>query len=252
MLRLVLRTMKAIAITNQKGGTAKTTTAAALAVLLARQGRPTHLIDMDPQASLSRAFGVSDETDGLYHSLTNRAGLPVRTVAKNLTLTPATIELGRAETELLSETGREFFLQTSLAKTPLRSDAVVFLDCPPSLGVLAVNCLTTAGGMIAVIQPGGFELHVLVHLHMTIEAVQQRVNRDLHVLGAVITNAHRRRKITNLVETEVHRVYSVLGTVRSDARLLSATSAGKLHRLKTSRALEDYAKVAARLRSFLP
>ena len=71
--------MKIIAITNQKGGTAKTTTAAALGVLLARGGTRTHLVDMDPQASLTRAFGLEDETDGLYHSLTDRAGLPVRT-----------------------------------------------------------------------------------------------------------------------------------------------------------------------------
>ena len=81
--------MKIIAIMNQKGGTAKTTSAAALAVLLARRGTPTHLIDMDPQASLTRAFGLADETDGLYNALTDRAGLPVRTVSRNLTLTPS-------------------------------------------------------------------------------------------------------------------------------------------------------------------
>jgi len=108
-----------VTIVSQKEGTAKTTTAAALGVLLARSGTPTHLIDIDPQASLTRAFGLADETDGLYRSLIDRAGLPVRTVSQNLTLTPSTIELGRAETELLSETGREFFLRTSLEKTAL-------------------------------------------------------------------------------------------------------------------------------------
>jgi chromosome partitioning protein len=243
--------MKTIAITNQKGGTAKTTTTAALAVLLARSGTPTHLIDMDPQASLTRAFGLDDDTDGLYHSLTDRAALPVRTVAQNLSLTPSTIELGRAETELLSETGREFFLRTSLAKTALAHETVVLLDCPPSLGVLSVNCLTTAGGVIAVIQPGGFELHALAHLHITIQAIQERVNPDLHILGAVITNAHRRRKITDQVRMEVSRVYSRLGTVRADARLLYATTAGAIHRLSTSKALDDYAKVVEQLRPVL-
>jgi len=195
--------MKTIATTNQKGGTAKTTTAAALAVLLARGGTPTHLIDMDPQASLTRAFGLADEADGLYHALTDRAGLPVKTVSQNLTLTPSSIELGRAETELLSETGREFYLRTSLEKTMIPDKAVVLLDCPPSLGVLAVNCLTTAGGMIAVIQPGGFELHALAHLHLTVQAIRERVNPDLHILGALITNAHRRRRITEQVRLEV-------------------------------------------------
>lgn len=251
MLRLVLTTMKAIAITNQKGGTAKTTTAAALAVLLARSGTPTHVIDMDPQASLSRAFGLSDETDGLYHSLTDRAGLPVKTVAENLTVTPSTIELGRAETELLGETGREFFLRTSLAKTALADETVVLLDCPPSLGVLSVNCLTTAGGMIAVVQPGGFELHALTYLHVTVQAIRERVNPDLRVLGAIITNAHRRRKITDQVRTEVSRIYPVLGTIRADARLLYATTAGATHRLSASKALDDYAKVVEQMRPVL-
>ncbi len=194
--KTLLMPPRVIAIANQKGGTAKTTTAAALAVLFARCAISTHLIDMDPQASLSRAFGVADQTDGLYHALTDRAGLPVLPVSEHLSLTPSTIELGRADTELLFEPGREFFLRTSLERTPLPENAVVLLDCPPSLGVLSVNSRTAAGGMIAVIQPGGFELHALAHLHATLQAIQERVNPDLHVLGAVITNAHRRRKIT--------------------------------------------------------
>ena len=221
--------MKIIAIANQKGGTAKTTTAAALAVLLARGGTPTHLIDMDPQGSLTRAFGLTDGSDGLYYALTQRAGLPVQTLSHCLSMTPSTIELGRAETELLGETGREFFLKTSLEKSALPGNAVVLLDCPPSLGVLSVNCLTTAGGMIAVIQPGGFKLHALTHLHMTVDAIRQRVNPDLHVLGAIITNAHQRRTITGQVAAEISRLYPVLGTVRSDSKLLYATTAARFN-----------------------
>jgi len=115
-----------------------------------------------------------------------------------------------------------------------------------------VNCLTTAGGMIAVIQPGGFELHALAHLHVTTQAIQERVNPDLHILGAVITNAHRRRKITEQVCAEVGRLYPLLGTIRADARLLYATTAGAIHRLNTSKALDDYAKVVEQLRPVLP
>ena len=175
--------MKTIAIANQKGGTAKTTTTAALSVVLSRSGTPVHMIDMDPQASLTRAFGASDDSDGLYNALASRARLPLQTVSQNLSLTSATIELGRAETELLAEPGREFFLKTCLQRTPLPENAGVFLDCPPSLGVLSVNCLASAGGMIAVVQPGSFELHALVHLHITVQAIQDRVNPDLHILA---------------------------------------------------------------------
>lgn len=252
VLKVTTVLMKIVAIANQKGGTAKTTTTAALAVLLSRRGIPVHMVDLDPQASLSRAFSVSDNSDGFYNALSSRAGLPVQRVSHNLTITPSTIELGRVETELPTESGREFFLRTSLETTHLPENAVVFLDCPPSLGILAVNALATAGGMVAVIQPGGFELHAIAHLHMTVEAVQQRVNPDLHVLGAVITNAHRRRTITGQVITEISRLYPVLGTVRSDARLLYATTAGVIHTLTSSKALNDYAEVLSRLEAVLP
>ena len=244
--------MKIIAIANQKGGTAKTTTVAALAVLLGRRGTPVHVVDMDPQASLTRAFGFSDDTDSLYTALTNRAGLQVQKVSDNLTLTPSTIELGRAETELLQEPGREFFLRTCLEKTNLPENAVVLLDCPPSLGVLAVNCLSCSGGLIAVIQPGGIELYALIHLNMTVQAIRERVNRDLHILGIVVTNAHRRRVITKQIGLEAGLFGPILGTVRSDARLLYATTAGLIQKLTSSKALDDYADVLARLSGVLP
>jgi len=243
--------MKIIAIANQKGGTAKTTTVAALGVLLSRTGTRVHLVDMDPQASLTRAFGHQDQTDGLYSALTDRAGLPVQTVFDNLSLTPSTIELARAETELLAEPGREYFLRTCLEKTRLPTDAVVLLDTPPSLGILAVNCLATAGGMIAVVQPGGFELHALVHLHVTAQTIQDRINPDLHSLGAIVTNAHRRRSITGQVRHEVSRLYPLLGIVRADARLLYATTGGTIQRLVASKALQDYAEVVEHLRQVL-
>ncbi|MFZ1935229.1 MAG: AAA family ATPase [Thermoguttaceae bacterium] len=124
-------------------------------------------------------------------------------LAPNLTLSPSSIELARIETELLTEPGRECFLRTCLERTQLPANAVVLLDCPPSLGILAVNCLATADGLLAVAQPGGFELHAHVHLQLTVHIIQERVQPDLCVLGAIITNAHRRSVITNQVAFEV-------------------------------------------------
>jgi len=239
--------MKIIAIANQKGGTAKTTTTAALGVLLSRRCRRVHLLDMDPQASLSRTFLRTDAAEQLYQSLKNRAGLPVDQLNEQLSLTPSSVELSRAETELLTEPGREYFLRLALERTDLPDDAIVLLDCPPSLGVLALNCLVAAGGLIVTVQPGGFELHALVHLHMTVTAVQQRVNPDLTVLGTIMTNSHPRRSITDHVREELARVYNVLGSVRTDARLLYATTAGTLLKLRRSNALDDYAQVVDKL-----
>lgn len=175
--------MKIIAIVNQKGGTAKTTSTAALGVLISRSGRPVHLVDMDPQASLTQTFLRTDASDRLYVSLKDRSGLPIERLDEKLSLTPSSLQLSRAETELLGEPGREYFLRTALEQTGLRADTIVLIDCPPSLGVLVLNCLAAAGGLIVTVQPGGFELHALVHLHMTVSAVQQRINPDLTVLG---------------------------------------------------------------------
>lgn len=243
--------MKIIAIANQKGGTAKTTSTAALGVLIARSGRRVHLVDMDPQASLSQTFQRTDGADRLYVSLKDRAGLQIERLDENLSLTPSSLDLSRAETELLAEPGREYFLRTALQRTELPPDTLVLLDCPPSLGVLALNCLAAAGGLIVTVQPGGFELHALVHLHMTVSAVQQRVNPHLNVLGTLITNCHSRRAITARVWEELSRVHNVLGSIRSDARLLYATTAGTLLTLRRSNALDDYAEVVDQLMDLL-
>lgn len=125
---------------------------------------------------------------------------------------------------------------------------IVLLNCPPSLGILAVNCLCAAGGLIVVVQPGGFELHAVIHLDMTIRTIQQQANPDLTVLGTILTNCHRRRNITCRVEEEMGRLHNILGSVRADAILLYATTGGTLVKLKRSNALDDYAEVVKRLR----
>jgi cellulose biosynthesis protein BcsQ len=108
-----------------------------------------------------------------------------------------------------------------------------------------------AGGLVVTVQPGGFELHALVHLHMTVAAVQQRVNPELTVFGTIITNSHPRRSITGRVREELARVHNVLGSVRTDARLLYATTAGTLLNLRRSNALDDYGQVVDKLMDLL-
>ena len=111
--------MTILAVVNQKGGVGKTTTTAALGVLLARQGRGVHLVDMDHQADLTSAFGRNDPEGLLYEALTKRGPLPVVQVGENLTLTPSSIDLARGETSFVAEVGREYLLRTCLAKAKL-------------------------------------------------------------------------------------------------------------------------------------
>lgn len=244
--------MTVIAIANQKGGTAKTTTAAALGVLLSRAGFATHLVDMDPQASLSLAFGQNDENGLLFESLRRRTQLPVVRLNEHLTLSVANIELLRAETEFLSQAAREFVLKAALQKTSLSSGGLVILDSPPSLGVLSIACLAAADVLCIVVQPGGFELHTLVPLQQTVDVLKQHVNPQLATIGVVLTNCHRRRKITEQVTRELSKRYEILGNIRADARLLYATTAGAIDKLYRSAALDDYQHVVANLIERLP
>ncbi len=240
--------MNVLVIANQKGGTAKTTTAAALAVLLSRDGMPVHVVDMDPQASLTAAFGQSDPDGLLYQAMSRRGPLPVVSLAGNLTLTPSTIDLARGESQFVAETGREYLLKTCIEKTELGQGTTIIVDSPPSLGVLAVNCLAAARALVVVVQPGGFELRALAHLEQAVQILKERVNPGLSIVGAIMTNCHPRRGITEQVQNEVGRLYPVFGQVRADAQLLYATTGGTLLTLTRSKALEDYGLIASKLK----
>ncbi len=244
--------MNVIAISNQKGGTAKTTTAAAFAVLLSRAGFRVHLVDSDPQASLTTAFGLTEPEGLLYQAMCRRGPLPVVTLSDRLSISPCSIDLSRGETHFISEAGREYILQNCLEKTGLDEDTTVILDCPPSLGVLSIGCLTAARHTCVVVHPGGFELRTLAHLDETVRMLNERVNPSLSVIGAVLTNCHPRRLITEEVCREVGQHWPILGQVRADARLLYATTSGKVHHLTHSNALQDYAAVVNKLREVVP
>ena len=241
------KTTKVIAICNQKGGVGKTTTAAALSILISRAGMPVHMIDMDPQASLTGAFGHQDEEGLLFKAMARRGALPKIQIAERLSLTPGSIDMSRGENQFIMEAAREQMLRTSIEKTDLDPSTLVIIDSPPSLGVLAINCLCAARGIVIVVQPGGFELRALAHLEETIGVLKERVNPDLKVIGVIMTNCHVRRAITDQIREELAKHYPVFGMVRSDAQMLYATTEGTLLNLSRSNALEDYGTACFKL-----
>lgn len=243
--------MKVLAIVNQKGGVGKTTTTAALGVLLARQGRGVHLVDMDHQADLTAAFGQADPDGRLYESLARRRPLPVVPVGDKLTLTPSSIDLARGETQFVAEVGREYLLRNSLAKADLPDDALVLIDCPPSLGVMTSNCLAVADALVVVVKPGGFEMRAFATLEELVGTYREQVNPKLSIAGVVMTEVHPRRAINDIVEQEVGTLYPVLGRVRVESELMYATSEARIMTLKRSKAMADYAAVAAQLEEMI-
>ncbi len=239
--------MHILAVANQKGGVAKTTSTAILGTILSRQGHVVHLVDMDPQANLSESFGVEDEEGVFFEALKARGPLPIVRLNDNLTLTPSSIDLARAETEFLGNHGREYLLKTCLEKMELPSNAIVLIDCPPSLALLATNCFAATEGLIVPMKPGGFELKAVRHLTEAVRELKELVNPKLKIVGVVLTEANTRRKVTPLVIDEVRQVYPILGVIPQDVELVEATAGGDTLKLKRSTGLKAYEGVVNRL-----
>lgn len=180
--------MRTIAVINQKGGVGKTTTAVNLSAALAEAGHQVWLIDLDPQAHASLHLGVATVGDEptIYDVMTGAAGLHTVNfrIDNNLWLCPSHIDLAAAEMELAGEVGREIILRDAMQQIDQHFDYII-LDCPPSLGILTLNALTTADEVFLPLQPHFLALHGLSKLLKTIELVARRLNDGL-VLSSVL------------------------------------------------------------------
>jgi chromosome partitioning protein len=185
---------RVLAVANQKGGVAKTTSVASLGVALSEMGRRVLLVDLDPQACLTFSLGHDPETIELsvHDVLLGRvsAGMAVVTTADGPDLLPATIDLAGSEALLLMRTGREYALRLALedlcaALAPGYDD--VLIDCPPSLGVLTINGLTAADEVLVPLQCETLSHRGVGQLLDTVADVQRLTNRGLRVLGVLPT-----------------------------------------------------------------
>ena len=181
---------RVIAVANQKGGVAKTTTVASLGTALAELGQRVLLVDLDPQACLTFSLGIDPEDLELsiHHVLTK--GVPasevMATTEDGVDLLPATIELARAEADLLTRTGREYVIRTVVEELDDDYDWVL-LDCPPSLGVLTVAALTAATGVLIPLQCETLSHRGVGQLLDTVHDVRRFTNRKLEVWGVLPT-----------------------------------------------------------------
>ncbi len=182
---------RVIALCNQKGGVGKTTTTISLAGALAEYGRNVLLVDFDPQGALSSGMGVSTHDaptiyDGLIGKESDVRTLIQPTKVDGIHVIPANIDLSAAEVHLVSEVAREHIL-ANLLKPVLADYDVVLIDCQPSLGLLTVNALTAAHGVLIPLEAEYFALRGVALLIDTIEKVQQRLNPSLQLDGIVAT-----------------------------------------------------------------
>ncbi len=187
-----------IAIANQKGGVAKTTTTISLGGLLAELA-PTLAIDLDPQGNLTTGLGieVTDNQLTTYELITERspASAVIIPTKSNLDLIPADITLAKGEPEILAKVGNFYLLRDALEEIQSQYQHIL-IDCPPSLGLLTINALTAADVILIPVQCQFFALKGLAALLETIQSVQKRLNPNLTILGILPTMAEKNTVMT--------------------------------------------------------
>ena len=202
---------KVVAVANQKGGVGKTTTTVNLGACLAEMGKRVLLMDLDPQGHVSSGLGVEKSTINscMYDVVINNVPLRdiiIPTAFKNLWLAPSTIDLAGAELELVPVISRETRLREALAGYRGQYD-FLFIDCPPSLGLLTVNALTAADTLLVPIQCEYYALEGLSQLMNTIHLVRTHLNPDLQLEGVLLTMYDSRTNLSSQVEDEVKKYF---------------------------------------------
>ena len=199
---------KIIAVTHQKGGVGKTTTAINLSACLAEIGQRVLAADMDPQGNLTSGLGQKAGGKSAYEALTGQAELAsciVSTRVKGLDLLPADIRLAGAEVELANmKSGREYMLKNMLGGISARYD-FIFIDCPPSLGLLTVNALAAASRVLVPIQCEYFALEGVTSLMNTVSRVNRTINPTLDIEGVLLTMLDGRTNLSLQVVDQVKR-----------------------------------------------
>lgn len=223
-----------ISIVNQKGGVGKTTTTVSLSAYIGKKRKKVLMIDLDPQGNATSGLGIDKGKieNSTYDALVNETPISeaiLPSTAKNVDICPTNINLAGAEVELVSAMSREMILKNAIAEVKDNYD-YIFIDCPPSLGLLTINALTASDEIIVPIQGEYYALEGLTQLIDTINIVKKKLNPNISILGVVLTMFDRRTQLTRQVKEEVEnyfgdKVFKTL--IPRNVRLAEAPSHGE-------------------------
>lgn len=244
---------KIIAVANQKGGVGKTTTAVNLSACLGKAGKKVLVVDIDPQGNTTSGLGINPKSLELsvYDCLINDVHIKdviLKTEFENLYLLPSDINLAGAELELVMKEKREYLLKNTLNQIKNDFD-FIFIDCPPSLGLITLNSFTAADSILIPIQCEYYALEGLSQLTNTIKMIKKSFNPNLSVEGVLLTMFDARTNLSIQVVDEVKKFFGskVFGTIiPRNVRLSEAPSFGQpvIEYDKNSRGAECYADLA--------
>ncbi|WP_040256795.1 ParA family protein [Rickettsia hoogstraalii] len=226
--------MKVIAIVNQKGGVAKTTTTVNLATAFAAVNKKILVIDLDPQGNSSTGFGISQQQrkNTIYQVLTNLIKLKdaiISTDIPNLEIITSNTNLSAAELDLTKLKDREYILMKLLEEIKILYDYII-IDCPPSLNLLTVNALVASDEVLIPMQCDFYSLEGLSHLLKTIKIVEKKLNPKIKIAGILFTMYDKRNRLTEQVEDDVRKCLGELvfkTVIPRNIKLSEAPSYGK-------------------------
>lgn len=226
--------MKVISVFNQKGGVGKTTTNINLCTYLAMKGLKVLTIDIDPQGNTTSGLGIDKSKLELstYDALANNVAIDdivqESQLIKNLYIAPSNVELAGAEVELINIENREKILKDSIKGIKEKYD-YVFIDCPPSLGLITINSLVASDTVLIPIQTEFYALEGVGQLVNTIQLVKRSLNKHIEVEGVILTMCDTRTRLSNEVSEEVKKYFSgklYKTTIPRNIRLAEAPSYG--------------------------